>query len=360
MARLPREKTASPEHEPSTVSPEGRPHVRATISDVARMADVSPSTASRVLRGEPAVSTRARTRVMAAAEAVGYRANPLAQTLRRNGNLPLVALIVPDVTDPYFNDIYMTLQRACLDRGVSLVLACHEENPSVQHSFLEQVGTYRPSAIVLVPTPGTTNEDIAALQAQGIHVISLDRPVGGATCDAIVSANEEGARLLADVFIERGCRRVGITMLPRKIWTQERRYEALLAAFEKHRIRIAMVVEEPTRSAPSGTAFAQLMQNHPDGIIALSVPPAMGVIRQEMEHPGGPIVLGCFDRHPWFDLVRPEIVTVSQDADAVVAEVSMLLDQEGAGSATGRTTVLPFTLDNTKPPHRYKEQRGSS
>src|SRR5947207_3011199 len=85
-----------------SVSPHGGP---AGLTEVAARARVSLATASRVLNGsDRTVGEPYRTRVLAAAKQLGYRANPHAQAIAR-GESHLVGLVVHDLSDPYFSTI---------------------------------------------------------------------------------------------------------------------------------------------------------------------------------------------------------------------------------------------------------------
>src|SRR5947209_18790032 len=88
------------------------------LSDVARQAEVSLTTASRALDpdSDHPVSDRTRARVQAAATRLAYRPNPMARALRTR-RVPTIAIVVHDVTDPYFAEIVRCATAAASARG---------------------------------------------------------------------------------------------------------------------------------------------------------------------------------------------------------------------------------------------------
>lgn len=349
MATLPTRPTQnndSYESHTDSIGTEQSVRPRATIAEVAELSGVGLSTVSRVIRGAPNVSENTRQKVEAAIRETGYRVDNVARSLRNNENLDLVALVVPDIGDPYFGEIYIRMQEAALSRGESLLVGCHIENYALQREILRHMAMNRPSSIILVPAPGTTTEDVASIQARGIHVVILDRPVAGVQVDAVLAENESAAELLVDKFTYSAGEKVAIVSMPTTIWTQQRRFEATLRALRERGIEPAIVIEEPALTAPMGEAFAPIFAMEVDTVLSMSIPPAMGILRMEKQVASAPVRLGCFDRHPWFELVREGIASVYQDPEEVVHQVGYLLKRRRENPrATTITSVISFRAD---------------
>lgn len=104
--------------------------MRPRLSDVARMAGVDISTASRVLRGETnqRIRTETRERILESARSLDYSPNTLAQGLRTSRSLSL-GLIVPQLDNPVFSSAIRGAERSAANRGYSLLIA-HRESGS--------------------------------------------------------------------------------------------------------------------------------------------------------------------------------------------------------------------------------------
>ena len=97
----------------------------ATIYDVAALAGVSPATVSRVLNGTAVSPERAR-KVRDAAQALGFRPNRMARTLRKGGS-EVIALVIPDVENSFFTALARGVEDRAMAAGYSVVLCNTDE-----------------------------------------------------------------------------------------------------------------------------------------------------------------------------------------------------------------------------------------
>src|SRR5690242_15942435 len=120
----------------------------ATIIDVATRAGVSKSVVSRVMRGESAVSSASRSAVMAAAEALGYRANAVARSLvqRRTYN---VGVLVSDLHNIFFAEVLDGLYAAASELGYRALITTGNRDPDAESRALEQLLELRADGLVL-------------------------------------------------------------------------------------------------------------------------------------------------------------------------------------------------------------------
>ncbi|NKB84243.1 LacI family transcriptional regulator [Ochrobactrum grignonense] len=101
----------------------------ATIKDVAKRAGVSVGTVSRVLSNNPSVTPKMREAVDKAVSALGYRPNNLARGLRRH-RTNMIALVLPDITNPYFSELAQRIEAAAYSYGHLVVLADTHGDPA--------------------------------------------------------------------------------------------------------------------------------------------------------------------------------------------------------------------------------------
>jgi Bacterial regulatory proteins, lacI family len=97
-----------------------------TIYDVAREAGVAPSTVSRAFSRPGRVNAETAERVRAVAARLGYRTSPPARALS-TGRSSMVALVIPDVTNPVYFDITRGAEDAAAEAGYTLLLADFRE-----------------------------------------------------------------------------------------------------------------------------------------------------------------------------------------------------------------------------------------
>src|SRR6202165_809692 len=120
-----------------------------TLSDVAQHADVSLATASRALNpdSDHSVNAGTRARVVAAATRLSYRPNPMARALRTR-RVPTIAIVVHDVSDPYFAEIVRGATRAASAKGFLTVVCSSDRDPATELSYVEMLCLSRVSCVI--------------------------------------------------------------------------------------------------------------------------------------------------------------------------------------------------------------------
>ena len=126
----------------------------ATLMDVAKEAQVSIATASRVLNGSTRkVRNQSYVKVMEAATKLNYRPNAYAQAVAK-GTAPNIVLLVSDISDPYFASVSQGVVKAAAERGISVTIGVaatpHEELEAVRKSV-----STRPRGIIISESDGT-------------------------------------------------------------------------------------------------------------------------------------------------------------------------------------------------------------
>ena len=123
----------------------------ATISDVAARAGVSTATVSRALNGKSTVDPVLASRVLTAAEELGYRPNGPARNLRRQ-ETAVLALIISDVENPFFTAIARGAEDVAHEAGYSVVLCNSDDQPDKEREYVDVALQERVAGVLLSPT----------------------------------------------------------------------------------------------------------------------------------------------------------------------------------------------------------------
>ena len=150
-----------------------------TVTDLARAADVSRSTVSLVLRDSPLVKRETRRRVEEAIDRLGYVYNRNAANLRRRTS-DMVAMIINDLTNPFFAELAVGLEEALEAAGFVSLMANTGEDPERQRRVMETMREHGAAGFILCPATGTETRLVAAMSDWNVPVIQVMRWLPGA------------------------------------------------------------------------------------------------------------------------------------------------------------------------------------
>lgn len=180
---------------------------RVTLTDIAQACSVSRATVSLVLGGSPLVGAKTRAKVEAEIHRQGYVYNRAAANLRRSTSSS-VALVVNDLSNPFFAEFAAGVDEALADAGCVMLLGSTGESVARQRAVMASLIEHGPAGLILSPAEATTTDDVR--QAVGLHtpLLLFNRQVDGADWDFLGTDNVEGARLATAHLIERGHTRI--------------------------------------------------------------------------------------------------------------------------------------------------------
>jgi LacI family transcriptional regulator len=144
-----------------------------TINDVARRAGVSPVTVSRVLNGAPNVSPATRDKVTRAIAELGYVPNVVARSLRSRRTRSL-ALILPDISNPFWPTVARGVEDAAQKGGYSVLLCNSDENAEKQARYLEVVASQQVDGVIIAPCDSDAAR-LAILRDRRVATVVIDR-----------------------------------------------------------------------------------------------------------------------------------------------------------------------------------------
>lgn len=186
-----------------------------TLKDVAKHAGVHVATASRALNTQQShlVSEATRTRVQAAADALGYRTNAVAQSLR-TGTTGTIGVVVPDLANPFVVSIIRGVEHGTRRENIlPLVVETHDEPEQLRSAVSRLLGN-RVDGIVLCAAHTTDEEFVADLEGKIPVVLALrgfdqrGRSAPGARRFEVLHDDIAGARAAVTHLIEQGHTRI--------------------------------------------------------------------------------------------------------------------------------------------------------
>jgi DNA-binding LacI/PurR family transcriptional regulator len=330
---------------------EGSIRHRVTSVDVAKHAGVSQSTVSLVFsgKGHGRVSEATQDRVRRSARELGYRPNVAAQALRL-GTSRAVALLVPDVTNPFFSRVLRGAQRAAAAAGYTVALVDTANDRRWQEQSFE--------ALRAGPVDGYLLFEVTAPEALGNDpaVVLMEAEAPGRP--SVRFDAEGGAAAAFEHLVELGHRRIAHLAAAFDAPTFHLREAARRSVLGKAGIDPD---EQPRALTPITIDDARdvaltLLDAQPTAVMCDDDILAAGLYLAARERglrvPKDLSVVG-FDDMDFARVLEPPLTTVALDAEQLGASSFELLEARMAGKRVRRRVVLPAELlvrGSTGPP----------
>jgi LacI family transcriptional regulator len=209
---------------------------RATMAEVARLANVGTMTVSRVLNNSGYVNPKTASRVHTAIERLGYRPNHMARALRGIKSKS-IGLIVPSLADPFFAVCAHSVNAIAQMHGYSMILTTSNGNVNTEFSEAEWMLEKHVEGFVICPTP-TKIPKLSAPQFQRTPIVSFDRPLQIPRVANVVVENSGGARRATEHLIEHGHKRIHFLGDAPDLYTIKTRFDGYRRALQSEGLTV--------------------------------------------------------------------------------------------------------------------------
>ena len=248
-----------------------------TAADVARRAGVSRSAVSRAFTPGASVSTKARARILRAADHLGYRVNRLAQNLI-NARSNLIGLVGTDLQQPFHAEFLTTLSAALLADGFQCMLLNAANAQRDMSALIARVLEYRVFAIIVMTgTPPT--RIVEECLNNGVPVILVNKLLPGLAVDTVLADHAAGGRLAAQHLLGAGCRRLAVVASAARTASLVGRIDAFRIRAGEARVPVRVWEDGPTDYRSGWDAALALLGEEPfDGVFCATDLLALGFL----------------------------------------------------------------------------------
>lgn len=238
-----------------------------TLRDVARRAQVHPSTASRALNAatRPMVNADTVERVLAAAKELGYEPNSLARGLKLNRTFT-VGVVLPDLTNPLFPPIVRGLEDGLGEARYTVVIGNTDNDEGREATVLEAMGRRRVDGLVLA----TARRDypvLEQLQAAGIPVVLINRSSDRPVVSSVTGDDHAGIGLAVRHLVELGHRRIAHVAGSQAVSTGLARYQGFMSWLQSEGLEFdpdLVTFADWFQEDPGAAAFRELLDRDVD------------------------------------------------------------------------------------------------
>lgn len=303
--------------------------MRSKIHDIAKEAQVSIATVSRVLNGTQPVSDALSARVLMAAERLHYQPNPGAQSLRTRRSL-VIGVIIPNISNPSFTDMVQAVQEVADQAGYIVTICSSHEDLAMEQSYLRLLHNRRVDGAIMTVVDRHMTQLTALLQ-NNVPVVLMDRLLEEVAIDSVTVDVQRGAYFAVEHLIQRGYQRIAMLGGPASASTAVDRLAGYRQALHDNGLSVdEALVLAGNYTQESGVELGKRLLDLPDpptAVLVANNQMTLGFFRVVKEYglriPHNVAIVG-FDDSEWSSLVTPPITVIDMptyDLGKVAAEM---------------------------------------
>ncbi|WP_167048024.1 LacI family DNA-binding transcriptional regulator [Salinibacterium sp. ZJ454] len=312
-----------------------------TIYDVAAACNVSPSTVSRAFSRPGRVNAETADRIRRVAEQLGYHVDPIARP-RGDGRTSMIALVVADLTNPFFLDIIQGAQKAADEAHVTVLVIDARESLTGEREAVERV---IPMVDGLIFATSRMSETAIRTVAKQRATVILNRPMPDVP--SIVTDNARGMQLAVGHLAALGHDTISYIAGPEASWADGMRWQSVRKAAADAGQKVRRIGPFPPTLAGGAAAANEFLARPSTGVIAYNDLMAIGLMSElggrGIRVPDDVSVIGFdnsldsrFTNHGLTTVAVPHLVLGR-------VAVQMLLGQHRAATV-GKPAMLPAEL----------------
>lgn len=329
-----------------------------TIRDVAKYAEVSIATVSRAFSAPELVAEGTRARVIDAARQLGYQP---ARTTRshRPGRTGLIAAVVPDVTNPFFQGALKGVQAAAREAGYQVLLADTAEDPAIEQQVVMAVGRQVDGLILLSPRLSTRQlRDLP----ESCPTVLFNRMVPGFA--AVLLDSGDGIRQVVRHLAALGHRRCAYAGGPRQSFADAERRRSLVELGQRSGMQIVDLGAFRPQPSAGARVADMAVKTGASAVIAYNDLVALGVIERlrdrRVQIPREISVTG-FDDIPMASMSTPKLTTVALPLEeagrAVLGMLHHAMDKGDRPPPRGRRLPVRLVVRSSTATHQHSRTR---
>ena len=317
-----------------------------TITDVAREAGVATSTVSRAVSNPGRVNAVTRAHVLEVAARLGYQPNPAARAVG-TGRTSTLALVLPDITNPYFAGLIRGAERQAAATGHVLVIGNSEESSRAEARLVDRLA--RAVDGFLLGSSRLSDQRIQQVQAVK-PVVLVNRRSPGVT--SVSPDQQSGTRQIVEHLAALGHRRIVFLAGPPESWLGGQRWAGFQAAAKRQGVTTRRLGPYPPSIEGGLMAGDVALADGATAVVAHNDLMAIGVLQRlaaaGVSVPGEVSVVG-FDNIFGSDFCHPPLTTLSDRTEqagrsAVDLLVSLIGDSAGVELEPVAEIVAPTQL----------------
>ncbi len=326
-----------------------------SIKDIARQANVSITTVSFILNGkarEKAISTIVIEKVEKIIKESGYKPNEVARSLR-TGNTKIIALIVEDISNPFFAGIARLIEGKAYQKGYKIIYTSTENDANKAKELIGMFRSRNVDAYIISPMPGIS-DDIAKLLKDNKPILFFDRNLPDLEISFVGTDHIKASYQAVESFIKRGKKNIAFVTISLDIQQITDRFAGYKKAIEDYGMPYQeyFVLKVPF-SQPSSETIIQIKKllniETIDAVLFSTNYLAISgliAIKEMNKVINEDFLVIAYDDRDVFKLHTPPISAIEQPLEAIAENIINLILNElsSKSEANDRQVILPAKL----------------
>lgn len=315
----------------------------ARLADIAAASGVAISTVSRALANPGRVNAATRERIQRIADELGYAPNAAGRALA-SGRTGSIAVVVSDVTNPFYFDLIRSTQQALKGSGHLQLLIDSEDSERREDEVLRRL---RPSFDgVILASSRLSDRELIEL-ARELPLVAINRQTRGVP--SVFIDTPSGIARAVEHLVSLGHRSIAYAAGPERSWPNVGRWRAFARAVAAAGLEPRRIATGSARRSGGAVAADELLASGATACVAFNDLLAIGMLRRLAERgarvPEDLSLIGCDDIFG-ADFCSPPLTTIAAPiGDAGRLAVGMLLERIAGPTGPGtRAAVLPAQL----------------
>ncbi len=287
-----------------------------TIKDVAKAANVSVATVSRVLNNKSNVSDEAIEAVNQAVKALGYSPNFLGRDLRKSETRRILAIIA-STEQSFYSEVLRGMEEAAFAKGYDVLIATTRDDPKHEMHLLGMLFSRSvDGAVLLGPKLGA--QEISDLARNHNIAMCLER-LDNCNVLTVTIDNVKAGHDAVNYLISKGRRRIGLITTKQRSQSSVDREKGYRQALEENGIgydeELVYYGSYESESGTKGCEALMKLDNKPDAIFAISDTIAIGAMNHAISAGidiGKEVLFFGFDDIQYSHIFVPHLSTVRQ------------------------------------------------
>jgi DNA-binding LacI/PurR family transcriptional regulator len=217
------------------ILPGERTTMRVGITTIAKMLNLSPSTASRVINGKGNFSEETRKKVMDAVKEMNYIPNSIARKLQQK-ETKLIGVIIPDITETFFASVIKGIEEVLSEKGYSIFLCNTNENADKERKYVDLLYENRVDGIIVATVRNNIASDDILFNGNIPFIFIDNTPNEGNQFNSVTTDNFLAGKMAADYLISKGHTKIAAIMGKQDETTGRKRFEGFLKGLEENSI----------------------------------------------------------------------------------------------------------------------------